>query len=134
MYVCVVNRQGDILLHQDIKNNDFAFFLKKIQPFRHDLTVTAECMFAWYWLADACVRENLPFVLAHALYLRAIHGGKTKMTASIPRSWPGCWPLTRSPSPTFKANAIVANQLGRAIYFMMKNRTVFDLDEFLRAA
>jgi transposase len=78
MYVCVVNRQGDVVLHQDIKNNDFAFFLKKIQRFRHDLTVTAECMFAWYWLADACARENLPFVLAHALYLRAIHGGKNK--------------------------------------------------------
>lgn len=76
MYVCVVNRQGDVLLHQNIHDNDFAFFLKKIQPFRHDLTVTAECMFAWYWLADACAREKIPFVLAHALYLRAIHGGK----------------------------------------------------------
>jgi transposase len=78
MYVCVVNRQGDIVLHQNIQHNDFDFFLKKIAPFRHDLTVTAECMFAWYWLADACAREQLPFVLAHALYLRAIHGGKNK--------------------------------------------------------
>jgi transposase len=78
MYVCVVDRQGDVVLHQNIHGNDFAFFLKKIAPFRHDLTVTAECMFAWYWLADACARENLPFVLAHALYLRAIHGGKNK--------------------------------------------------------
>jgi transposase len=78
MYVCVVDRQGDIRLHQNIHDNDFAFFLKKIQPFRHDLTITAECMFAWYWLADACAREHLPFVLAHALYLRAIHGGKNK--------------------------------------------------------
>jgi transposase len=78
MYVCVVDRQGNVVLHQNIKNNDFAFFLKKIQPFRHDLTITCECMFAWYWLADACARENLLFVLAHALYLRAIHGGKNK--------------------------------------------------------
>jgi transposase len=78
MYVCVVDRQGTKRLHQNIQHNDFAFFLKKIKPFKHDLTVTAECMFGWYWLADACARENIPFVLAHALYLRCIHGGKNK--------------------------------------------------------
>ena len=31
-----------------------------------------------FWLADACHAANLKFVLAHALYLRAIHGGKNK--------------------------------------------------------
>src|SRR5215470_14379541 len=31
----------------------------------------------------------------------------------------------------FKANAIVANQLGRALYFMLKNGTAFDLDQWL---
>ena len=35
-------------------------------------------MFGWYWLADACQEAGLTFVLAHALYLRAIHGGKNK--------------------------------------------------------
>jgi transposase len=35
-------------------------------------------MFGWYWLADACAEAGLPFVLAHALYLRSIHGGKNK--------------------------------------------------------
>src|SRR4029434_4190424 len=35
-------------------------------------------MFGWYWLADACQAAGLPFVLAHALYVRAIHGGKNK--------------------------------------------------------
>lgn len=78
MYVCIVDRQGNKRLHQNIQHNDFGFFLKKIQPFKHSLTVTAECMFGWYWLADACAREHIPFVLAHALYLRAIHGGKNK--------------------------------------------------------
>jgi transposase len=78
MYVCVVDRQGTKRLHQNIQHNDFDFFLKKIKPFQHDLTVTAECMFGWYWLADACARESIPFVLAHALYLRCIHGGKNK--------------------------------------------------------
>jgi transposase len=35
-------------------------------------------MFTWYWIADLCARENIPFVLGHALYMKAIHGGKAK--------------------------------------------------------
>jgi transposase len=35
-------------------------------------------MFAWYWLADLCVDEGIPFVLGHALYMKMIHGGKAK--------------------------------------------------------
>ncbi len=35
-------------------------------------------MFGWYWLADACQDAHIHFVLAHALYLKAIHGGKNK--------------------------------------------------------
>jgi transposase len=35
-------------------------------------------MFTWYWLADLCAREKIPFVLGHALYMKAIHGGKVK--------------------------------------------------------
>ena len=32
----------------------------------------------WYWLADWCRDENIPFVLGHVLYMKAIHGGKAK--------------------------------------------------------
>lgn len=78
MYVCVMDSQGNKLLHMNIKNNDFEFFLKKIAPWRHDMTVCCECLFCWYWLADACEQAGLKFVLAHALYLKAIHGGKNK--------------------------------------------------------
>jgi transposase len=35
-------------------------------------------MFAWYWLADLCAQEGIAFVLGHALYMKAIHGGKAK--------------------------------------------------------
>ncbi len=35
-------------------------------------------MFAWYWLADLCERESIPFVLGRALAMKAIHGGKAK--------------------------------------------------------
>jgi transposase len=78
MYVCLMDRDGKKLVHTNIKNNDFDFFLKLIAPYKHDLTVCAECMFGWYWLADACQAAGLHFVLAHALYLKAIHGGKNK--------------------------------------------------------
>jgi hypothetical protein len=54
MYVCLMDRDGKKLVHTNIRNNDFDYFLKLIQPYKHDLTVCCECMFGWYWLADAC--------------------------------------------------------------------------------
>jgi transposase len=36
----------------------------------------------WYWLADLCLEEKIPFVLGHALYMKAIHGGKAKTDKS----------------------------------------------------
>jgi transposase len=35
-------------------------------------------MFSWYWLADLCAEEDIPFVLGHALYMKAVHGGKAQ--------------------------------------------------------
>ena len=78
MYVCVMDRQGNKLVHSNIQGNDWDFFLKRIEPYRHSLTVVCESTFNWYWLADACYEAKLPFVLAHALYLKHIHGGKNK--------------------------------------------------------
>jgi hypothetical protein len=49
-----------------------------LEPFRDGLVIGCECLFAWYWLADWCAAEGIPFVLGHALYLLAVHGGKTK--------------------------------------------------------
>src|SRR4030095_6164124 len=40
--------------------------------------VAVECIFTWYWLADLCGKHNISFVLGHALYMKAIHGGKAK--------------------------------------------------------
>ena len=54
MYVCIMDRAGKSLVHQNVKGNDFAFFLKIAKLYLHDLTVVCECTFNWYWLADAC--------------------------------------------------------------------------------
>jgi len=77
MYICVLDQSGQILLHRNLPA-DPQRFLDVISPYRQDIVVCAECMFSWYWLADLCAQESIPFVLGHALYMRAIHGGKAK--------------------------------------------------------
>ncbi len=78
MYICVMDKEGNILVHRNIRGNDFEYFLRLVEPYRHSLTVCCECTFNWYWLADACQDAGLEFVLGHALYMSAIHGFKTK--------------------------------------------------------
>ena len=77
MYVCILGNEGEILLHQNIPTLPNRF-LKLIGPYREDVVVGVECIFAWYWLADLCQAEGIPFILGHALYMKAIHGGKSK--------------------------------------------------------
>src|SRR5262245_35842899 len=77
MYLCVLNQQGDVLLHRNSRACPEAF-LKAIEPFRQDLVVAVECLFTWYWLADLCAQQGIAFVLGHALSRKAIHGGKAK--------------------------------------------------------
>jgi transposase len=42
------------------------------------LSSVSKGLFTWYWLADLCAQEGIPFGLGHALYMKAIHGGKAK--------------------------------------------------------
>ncbi len=77
MYLCILDETGEVRLHRNIKT-DREVFLKLIQPFREDVVVAVECMFTWYWIADLCTEHGIPFVLGHALYMKAIHGGKAK--------------------------------------------------------
>src|SRR5919109_451965 len=77
MYVCILSHDGDILVHRHMKAAPEPF-LKAIAPYRDHLVVAVECIFTWYWLADLCAHEGIPFVLGHALYMKAIHGGKAK--------------------------------------------------------
>jgi transposase len=75
--VCILDADGNAVLHDTIAASPQAF-LEAVQPFRDGLVVACECMFAWYWLADLCEQQKIPFVLGHALYMKAIHGGKAK--------------------------------------------------------
>jgi transposase len=77
MYLCILDDTGEIRLHRNI-TTDRNVFLKAIEPYREDIVVAVECMFTWYWIADLCTKEGIPFILGHALYMKAIHGGKAK--------------------------------------------------------
>ena len=65
-YVCLLGREGVVLLHRD-HPCDAERFLLAIRPFRHDLVVAVECVYSWYWLADLSAREGIALVLGHAL-------------------------------------------------------------------
>ena len=79
MYACVVDQAGKKRLHRNFKTRHPEVFLAALTPFRKgDLVIGCESTFNWYWFADLCVEQEIPFVLGHALYLKAIHGGKTK--------------------------------------------------------
>jgi len=77
MYVCILDQHGTKLVHKNLPTTPEAF-LRVVAPYREELVVGVECMFTWYWLADLCAQEGIAFVLGHALYMKAIHGGKAK--------------------------------------------------------
>ncbi|MDY7037601.1 MAG: IS110 family transposase [Thermodesulfobacteriota bacterium] len=77
IYVCILDREGNKVLHRNMRAES-EIFLKAVKPFSEDMIVGAECMFTWYWLADLCSDAGIPFVLGHALYMKAIHGAKVK--------------------------------------------------------
>ncbi|HKB39713.1 MAG TPA: IS110 family transposase [Gemmataceae bacterium] len=75
--VCILDAAGAIVFRGTIAASPTAV-RDALAPFREDVVVACECMFAWYWLADLCQEETIPFLLGHALYMKAIHGGKAK--------------------------------------------------------
>jgi transposase len=77
MYVCILDSDGTVRLHRNMPCTPEAL-LAAIAPYRANLVVAVECVYTWYWVADLCAREGIPFVLGHALYMKAVHGAKAK--------------------------------------------------------
>jgi transposase len=77
MFTHILDHGGKTVFERDLPAGPDAF-RDAVAPFRDGLVVGCECMFAWYWLADLCEDESIPFTLGHALYMKAIHGGKSK--------------------------------------------------------
>ena len=76
-YLTTVDSVGNIVKQQNIKNVDHNFFqyFNSI-PGEHKTTV--ESTMTWYWLNDLLSTLNIPLVLAHAKYVKAIAYAKVK--------------------------------------------------------
>ncbi len=77
MYLCILDSKGNVKFHKNLKTSPDAL-KKAIKPYIDNLVIGVECMFSWYWVADFCKDNNIEFILGHALYMKAIHGGKAK--------------------------------------------------------
>jgi transposase len=77
LHLCILDSNGKVVKDVNIAATPDTF-LAAIAPYRHDLVVGCECMFAWYWLADRCQDEKVLLVVGHAYYMRLIHGAKAK--------------------------------------------------------
>jgi transposase len=77
MYVCLLSQSGELLVHRNMKTHLDAF-LNVVAPYRPGLVVAVDCLFTWSGLAALCADEGIPFVLGHALPMKALHGGKAK--------------------------------------------------------
>jgi hypothetical protein len=66
MYVCIIDAEGEVLFHRNLDARPEKL-LEAIAPYRDDLVISTECMHCWYWVADLCAEQGIPFVLGHAL-------------------------------------------------------------------
>lgn len=92
MYLWILDRDGKTVYHANLPATAAAL-VQALSPYHDtsegtcgdtsgggggDVVVAVECMFAWYWVADVCEAHGIHFALGHALYMKAIHGGKHK--------------------------------------------------------
>jgi transposase len=77
MYVRILDQAGETLFHWNMPATPEAL-LTTIAPSREQIVLAADCLFPWDWLADLCAEHGIPFVLGHALSMKAIHGGQAK--------------------------------------------------------
>ncbi len=76
LYLCMLDPDRKVLLHRRVPC-DTERLLTELKPFLDDLIIGVESMFKWYWLADFCADHDIPFVLGHALDMKAVHGAKS---------------------------------------------------------
>jgi hypothetical protein len=70
MHICILDQKGKTVLNRNYKASAEGF-LRAIELYHKDVAVAVESMFVWYWLADVCAQEKIPFVLGHSFYMKA---------------------------------------------------------------
>ncbi len=76
-YLTTVNSTGKIIKQQNIKNVDHNF-IQYFDSIPGEHLTTVESTMTWYWLNDLLTSLNIPLVLAHAKYVKAIAYAKVK--------------------------------------------------------
>lgn len=76
-YLTTVDSAGAIVKQENLKNiaHNFIQYFNSI-PGEHQTTV--ESTMTWYWLNDLLSSMNIPLILAHAKYVKAIAYAKVK--------------------------------------------------------
>jgi transposase len=77
IYLCILDQNGAIVLPRNLAAA-LEPFPQAIAPYRTDLAVAVEGIFTGDGLPDLCAQEGIPFVLGHALSMKAILGGQAK--------------------------------------------------------
>ncbi len=77
LYVCIIDQEGNTCIHKEISANPDKLY-SILEPYIGNIVVGVECMHCWYWVSDYCEDIGVDFILGHALYMKAIHGGKAK--------------------------------------------------------
>jgi len=77
LYVCIIDQLGEVCVHKEIPAEP-SKLKGLLDPYTGNIVVGVECMHCWYWVSDFCADLSIDFILGHALYMKAIHGGKAK--------------------------------------------------------
>ena len=77
LYVCIIDQDGNTCVHKEVPAEPDKL-RALLEPYIGNIVVGVECMHCWYWVADFCDDIGVVFILGHALYMKAIHGGKAK--------------------------------------------------------
>jgi len=141
MYVCILDQKGKMKVHKNI-NTDPELFFELIFPYIDDIVVGVECVFCWYWMADFCHQHKIPFILGHALYMKAIHGGKTKNdkidsykiarlikggTFPLAYTYPAEWRATRD---LLRRRMYISRRCGELVAHIVNTNTQYNLPGF----
>jgi len=141
MYVCILDQKGKMKVHKNI-NTDPELFFELIFPYIDDIVVGVECVFCWYWMADFCHQHKIPFILGHALYMKAIHGGKTKNdkidsykiaklirggTFPMAYTYPAEWRATRD---LLRRRMYLSRRCGELVAHIVNTNTQYNLPGF----
>ena len=76
-YLTTVDSSGNIIKEADIKNVNHNF-VQYFSDLGNENITTVESTMTWYWLGDLLSSLNIPMVLAHAKYVKAIAYAKVK--------------------------------------------------------